>query len=116
MLRLEETNSDGNTFWDRNRDSRRVVQVEEPAISATQIKGMGDLHAYFVQRGFKNRMVVVPVEIPYVNVPERHPAFVQRSIPRRDFTLPPDAASLPEKPLVMPPEDGSTLVLMGFGG
>ena len=116
LLRLEETNSDGNTFWDRNRDSRRIVQVEEPAISATQIKGMGDLHAYFVQRGFKNRMVVVPVEIPYVNVPERHPAFVQRSIPRRDFTLPPDAAALPEKPLVMPPEDGSTLVLMGFGG
>jgi len=94
LLRLEETNSDGAHVFDRNRDSRRIVQVEEPAISATQIKGMSDLHAYFVQRGFKNRMVVVPVEIPYLNVPERHPAFVQREIPRRDFTLPPDVAKV----------------------
>jgi type IV secretory pathway TraG/TraD family ATPase VirD4 len=115
LLRLEETNSDGAHYFDRERDSRRILEVKEPAINATQIKGMGDLHAYFVQRGFRNRMVVVPVEIPYVAVPERHPAFVERAIPSRDFTLPPDVAALPEKPLVMPPEDGSTLLLMGFG-
>jgi hypothetical protein len=94
LLRLEETHSDGATFWDRERDSRRIVQVEEPAITATQIKGMGDLHAYFVQRGFKNRMVIVPVEIPYLNLREKHPAFVERIIPRREFTLPPDAAKV----------------------
>ena len=115
LLRLEETHSDGATFWDRERNSRRIVQVEEPAISATQIKGMADLHAYFVQRGFKNRMVVVPVEIPYMNVRERHPAFEERVVPRRDFTLPPDVPTLPEKQLVMPPADSSTAVLMGFG-
>jgi hypothetical protein len=93
LLRLEETHSDGVTFWDRPRDSRRIVPVEEPAITATQVKGMSDLHAYFVQRGFKNnRMVIVPVRIPFMSLPERQPAFVERVIPRREFTLPPDAA------------------------
>ena len=70
LLRLEETHSDGATLFDRQRNSRRIVQVEEPAISATQIKGMGDLHAYLFSAALENRMVVVPVEIPYVNVPE----------------------------------------------
>ena len=38
---------------------RRIVEVVEPAISATQIKGMSDLHAYLVQRGFKNNHMVI---------------------------------------------------------
>ena len=110
LLRLETTTSNGNSFWDRDRLSSRIVEVKEPAISATQIKGMGDLHAYFVQRGFQGHMVIVPVEIPYINLPERHPAFVAREIPKRDFRLPPDveevawAGALPP-PLVMPAEE-----------
>jgi Type IV secretion-system coupling protein DNA-binding domain len=95
LLRLEETHSQGATFFDRDRNSSRIVQVEEPAISSTQIKGMGDLCAYFVQRGFKrNRMVIVPVEIPYINLPEKHPAFLERMIPQREFSLPPDVRNL----------------------
>ena len=31
-------------------NSSRIVEVIEPAISSTQIKGMSDLHAYFLQR------------------------------------------------------------------
>ena len=105
LLRLEQTHSHGATFYDRDRNSSRIVEVVEPAISATQIKGMSDLHAYFVQRGFQgNRMVIVPVEIPYISLPERHPACVERVVPRRDFELPPDAATLPEPPLQMPDE------------
>lgn len=91
LLRMETTHSNGNTFWDRDRNSLKVVEVKEPAINATQIKGMSDLHAYLVQRGFKNRMVVVPVEIPYMSLPERHEGCVERIVPRRDFRLPPDA-------------------------
>ena len=52
-LRLEQTHSHGTTFYERDRNSSRIVEVVEPAISATQIKGMGDLHAYFVQRGLR---------------------------------------------------------------
>jgi hypothetical protein len=37
-------------------------------------------------------MVIVPVRIPFMSLPERQPAFVERVIPRREFTLPPDAA------------------------
>ena len=93
LLRLEQTHSHGTTFFERDRDSSRIVEVVEPAINATQIKGMGDLHAYFVQRGFKNgRMVIVPVEIPFINLPEKHPCFVRRLIPQRDFQLPPNVA------------------------
>jgi hypothetical protein len=96
LLRVEQTHSHGSAFYERDRNSSRVVEVAEPAINATQIKGMSDLHAYFVQRGFKNnKMVVVPVEIPYVDLPIKHPAHIDRKMPRRKFRLPPDVASLP---------------------
>ena len=76
---------------------------------------MSDLHAYFVQRGFRNnRMVIVPVKIPFMSLPEKHPACVDRVVPRRDFQLPPDVSSLPEPPLVMPDEDNSQ-VLVSIG-
>jgi Type IV secretion-system coupling protein DNA-binding domain len=94
ILRLEQTHSHGTWFYERDRNSSRVVEVQEPAISATQIKGMSDKYAYFVQRGFKNKMVVVPVEIPYVDLPERHPPYVKRVVPPRNFQLPPDAAAV----------------------
>ena len=113
LLRLEQTHSHGTTFYERDRNSSRVVEVVEPAINATQIKGMGDLHAYFVQRGFKNRMVIVPVEVPYINLPEKHPPFVERRIEKRDFTLPPDVEKLPEPPLELPPAEST--VLLGVG-
>jgi type IV secretory pathway TraG/TraD family ATPase VirD4 len=109
LLRLEQTHSHGTAFYDRDRNSSRVVEVVEPAISATQIKGMSDLHAYFVQRGFRNnKMVIVPVEIPYIQLPERYPACVERLVPQRDFQLPPDAAAFPTVPLVMPAEEAAT--------
>ena len=87
----------------------------EPAISATQIKGMQDLHAYFVQRGFKNgKMVIVPLEIPYINLPEKHPAWVSRAVPQRDFQLPPDVSPLPMPPLVLPSEESNPVLVVGF--
>lgn len=96
LLRLEETHSHATNFYERDRNSSRIVDVVEPAISATQIKGMSDLHAYFVQRGFKgNRMVIVPVQIPYIDLPARHPASIERVVPRRAFALPPDVEPLP---------------------
>lgn len=114
LLWLEQTHSHG-TFYERDRNSSRVVEVVEPAINSTQIKGMGDLHAYFVQRGFNNRMVVVPVEIPYIDLPEKHPAYVSRSVPPRDFRFPPDIAPLPASPLVMPPEESNPTLLLSIG-
>ena len=116
LLRLEQTHSHATTFYERDRNSSRIVEVVEPAISATQIKGMSDLHAYFVQRGFKNnRMVIVPVEIPFISLPEKLPAYVERVVPRRDFELPPDAAKFPEPPLVAPQEDTSSRLLVNLG-
>jgi hypothetical protein len=104
LLRLEQTHSHGLNFYERDRNSSRIVEVIEPAISATQIKGMGDLHAYFVQRGFRNRMIIVPVEIPYISLPEKHPAFVERIVPKRDFELPPNVDEFPEEALELPAE------------
>jgi hypothetical protein len=59
-------------------------------------------------------MVIVPVRIPFMTLPERNPAFVERVIPRRVFTLPPDVAALPEHPLQMPPDESSTALLLSF--
>ena len=116
LLRLEQTHNPAPSFYERDRNSLRIAEVVEPAISATEIKGMSDLHAYFVQRGFKNgRMVVVPVEIPFLSLPEKHPASIKRLVPRRDFELPPDAASFPEPPLVAPEDGSSSRLLMSLG-
>ena len=47
---------------------------------------MCDLHAYFVQRGFRNnRMVIVPMQIPYHQPARKASGFVERVVPRRDF-------------------------------
>jgi len=89
LLRLEETHSRGS-FYSRDKGSLKLTEYTEPVINATQIKGMGDLHAYFVQRGFKDKMVVVPVEIPYVSLQEKNKPFIPRNIPKRVFTLPPN--------------------------
>jgi hypothetical protein len=115
LLRLEQTHSHGTSFYERDRNSSRVVEVVEPAISSTQIKGMSDLHAYFVQRGFRNnKMVIVPVEIPYIHLPEKHPACVDRLVPRRDFQLPPNVSAFPAQPLVMPSETPNTVVAISL--
>jgi hypothetical protein len=112
---LEQTHSHGTAFYDRDRNSSRVVEVVEPAVNATQIKGMSDLRAYFVQRGFRNnKMVIVPVEIPYIRLPERHPACVERIVPQRDFQLPPDVAEFPAVPLAMPTEETAAPLLVAF--
>jgi hypothetical protein len=103
LLRLEQTHTNGS-FYERERNSTRIAEVVEPAISATQIKGMSDLHAYFVQRGYKgNRMVIVPVQIPYISLPERCPAYVERIVPKRKFSAA-YLESLPP-PLQMPEEE-----------
>jgi hypothetical protein len=117
LLRLEQTHSHGTSFYERDRNSSRIVEVVEPAISSTQIKGMSDLHAYFLQRGFKsNRMVIVPVEIPFINLPEKHLAFVNRSIPRRDFQLPRDVAEVVRCAApVIPPDEGHSRLVTSFG-
>ena len=102
-MRLEQTHTNGS-FYERERNSTRIAEVVEPAISATQIKGMSDLHAYFVQRGYKgNRMVIVPVQIPYISLPERCPAYVERIVPKRKFSAA-YLESLPP-PLQMPDEE-----------
>jgi len=111
LLRLEETHNHSENLFEENRKSLRVAEVNEPAVSATQIKGMGDLHAYFIQRGFHNQLAVVPVQIPYVNLLERCPARIERSIPQRDFSIPPAEASqlppFPGEPLQLPDETQS---------
>jgi hypothetical protein len=61
-------------------------------------------------------MVIVPVQIPFMNLPERNPAYVERVVPPRDLRFPPDVSRLPDKPLVLPDEDstpGSSILMMG---
>jgi hypothetical protein len=113
ILRLEQSFSEGD-FHSRST-TLRIAEKTEPAISATQIGGMGDLRAYLVQRGFGgNRTVVVPVQIPYADIPERHPKWIPRVIPPRSVTLPPDVPQdgMSEKPLEMPKEGSGTHALM----
>jgi hypothetical protein len=43
-----------------------------------------------------------------IQVPEKHPAFIERVVPRRDFELPPDISELSDPPLGMPDQDHSS--------
>ena len=92
----------------RDRNSSRVVEVVEPAINATQIKGMGDLHAYFVQRGFQ--------EQPHGDCSGRDSLHQlagktsglvsMRVVRAGTFSFRPMLQTLPERNrLVMPPEE-----------
>jgi hypothetical protein len=73
------------------------------------------LAAAFLHRTSNNCMVIMPLEIPFIHLVEKHSAFVNRLIPKRDFQLPPDVAEVVRHALpVIPTKDDVPPVLVSL--
>jgi type IV secretory pathway TraG/TraD family ATPase VirD4 len=74
--RLRESRMEGR-FPNNQRDSRsyQMENTTEPLVMASEIQGLPDLHGY-VKAG--NR--VVRLSFPYIDLPQRHEAFIERKL------------------------------------
>jgi len=75
--RLRESRMEGH--FPRNRRDSRNYQLErttEPLVMASEIQGLPDLRAYL-----KSGNLVVPLSFPYIELPKRHEALIERKLP-----------------------------------
>jgi len=76
--RLRESRMEGH--FPRNRRDSRNYQLErttEPLVMASEIQGLPDLRAYL-----KSGNLIVPLSFPYIELPKRHEALIERKLPR----------------------------------
>ncbi len=85
--RMRESRSKGK-YGQRSFGLERQV---EPLVMPSEISGLPSLRGYL-----KLENLVVRLHFPFVNVPARHPAFVERSV--IETTRRPTVATPPEKP------------------
>jgi len=85
--RMRESRSKGK-YGQRSFGLERQV---EPLVMPSEISGLPSLRGYL-----KLENLVVRLHFPFVNVPARHPAFVERSV--IETTNGPTVATPPEKP------------------
>ena len=50
--------------------------MTEPLVMASEIQGLPDLRAYL-----KSGNLVVPLSFPYIDLPKRHEALIERKLP-----------------------------------
>ena len=85
--RMRESRSNGK-YGQRSLGLERQV---EPLVMPSEISGLPSLHGYL-----KLENLVVRLHFPFVDVPARHPAFVERST--IETMRRPTVATLPAKP------------------
>jgi len=75
--RLRESRMEGH-FPSNRRDSRnyQLDRTTEPLVMASEIQGLPDLRAYL-----KSGNLVVPLSFPYIELPKRHEALIERKLP-----------------------------------
>ena len=74
--RMRESRMEGH-FPNNRRDSRnyQLERTVEPLVMASEIAGLPDLHGYV-----KNGNLVVRLSFPYIELPKRHEAFIERKL------------------------------------
>lgn len=77
--RLRESRSKGR----QDQRSYGLERQVEPLVMSSEISGLPSLHGYL-----KLENLVVRLDFPYVDLPTRHPAFVERPIARTLQTMP----------------------------
>ena len=81
--RLRESRMEGH--FPRNRRDSRNYQLErttEPLVMASEIQGLPDLRAHL-----KSGNMVVPLSFPYIDLPKRHEALIERKLPAEETSL-----------------------------
>ena len=96
--RLRESRTDRH--FPSIRRSQRNHQLErtvEPLVMASEIAGLSDLHGYV-----KSGNLVVRLSFPYIELPQRHEAFIERALTNQHLR---EESKLPEQnqPRKMPP-------------
>jgi type IV secretory pathway TraG/TraD family ATPase VirD4 len=96
--RLRESRTDRH--FPSIRRSQRNQQLErtvEPLVMASEIAGLSDLHGYV-----KSGNLVVRLSFPYIELPQRHKAFIERALTNQHLR---EESKLPEQnqPRNMPP-------------
>jgi type IV secretory pathway TraG/TraD family ATPase VirD4 len=74
--RLRESRMEGH-FPSNRRDSRnyQLERTTEPLVMASEVQGLSDLRAYL-----KSGNMVVPLSFPYIELPKRHEALIERKL------------------------------------
>jgi len=79
--RLSESRSSGQWGQSRNSESQNLQRQREPLVIPSEITGLQPLHGYL-----KHRNLVVRMSFSFVELPDSHPAFIERpmEIPRKE--------------------------------
>jgi hypothetical protein len=79
--RLSESRSSGQWGQSRNSESQNLQRQREPLVIPSEITGLEPLHGYL-----KHRNLVVRMSFSFVELPDSHPAFIERpmEMPRKE--------------------------------
>jgi hypothetical protein len=79
--RLTESRSSGRWRQSRNSETQNLQRQREPLVIPSEITGLQPLHGYL-----KHRNLVVRMSFSFVELPDHHPAFIERpmEMPRKE--------------------------------
>lgn len=81
--RLRESRTTGRYPHGRNSKSYNMERQVEPLVMASEITGLQPLHGYM-----KTGNLVVPLSFPFIQLPDKHPKFIERTMrsePRKEL-------------------------------
>lgn len=81
--RLRESRTTGRYPQGRNSKSYNLERQVEPLVMASEITGLQPLHGYM-----KTGNLVVPLSFPFMQLPDKHPKFIERTMrsgPRKEM-------------------------------
>ena len=81
--RLRESRSSGQLGRQRNTKSYNLERQVEPLVMASEISGLADLHGYL-----KKGNLVVRMNFPFIELPSKHPKYIERPVRKRAEELP----------------------------
>jgi len=73
--RLRESRSTGRYPQGRNSKSYNLERQVEPLVMASETTGLQPLHGYM-----KTGNLVVPMSFPYIQLSDKHPKFIERTM------------------------------------
>lgn len=79
--RLRESRSSGRTGRQRNTKSYNLERQVEPLVMASEISGLADMHGFL-----KKGNLVVRMNFPFIELPNKHPKYIERPIQRPSLT------------------------------
>ncbi|HVS88061.1 MAG TPA: type IV secretion system DNA-binding domain-containing protein, partial [Candidatus Acidoferrum sp.] len=79
--RLSESRSSGQWGQSRNSETQNLQRQLEPLVIPSEITGLQPMHGYL-----KHRNLVVRMSFSFVELPDSHPAFIERpmEMPRKE--------------------------------